>query len=74
MQGDYAVRGSQNMNILTTRHLRQSPSNTIAVDPVYQELVTIHDRDYQKYSIDHSVHLVPVDEASEVCIGWGRWH
>ncbi|KAL2046992.1 hypothetical protein N7G274_001010 [Stereocaulon virgatum] len=38
------------------------PRNTVAVDPKYRELITIHDRDFQKYSIENTVHLVPVDE------------
>lgn len=32
------------------------------MDPQYLEVVTIHDREFQKYSIDNSIHLVPVDE------------
>lgn len=35
--------------------------DTTEVDHIYLEIVTIHDRDFQKYSIDNSVHLVPVD-------------
>ncbi|KAK3176798.1 hypothetical protein OEA41_008123 [Lepraria neglecta] len=41
------------------------PRNTVAIDPKYQELITIHDRDFQKYSIENTVHLVPVDEATQ---------
>ena len=31
---------------------------------MYLEIVTIHDRDFQKFSIDHSIHLVPVDKVN----------
>ena len=47
------------------RQTREPHDDTTAVDPVYWETVTIHDRDFQKFSIDNSVHFVPVDEASE---------
>lgn len=36
------------------------------MDPQYLEVVTIHDREFQKYSIDNSIHLVPVDEVNEL--------
>lgn len=39
--------------------------DTTEVDPQYLEIVTIHGRDFQKYSIDKSIHLVPVDEVYE---------
>ena len=50
---------------LTTRLTRDPQRETTEVTPQYLETVTIHDRDFQKYSIDHSVYLVPVDEVSE---------
>ena len=28
----------------------------------YLETVTIHEREYQRHSIEHNIHLVPVDE------------
>lgn len=36
--------------------------DTTEVDPQYLEIITIHDRNFQKYSIDNSINLVPVDE------------
>ncbi|KAL9633119.1 MAG: hypothetical protein Q9164_004887 [Protoblastenia rupestris] len=36
--------------------------DTTEVDDEYLETIDIHGRDFQKYSIDHNVHLVPVDE------------
>lgn len=51
--------------ILTARLIRDPQRDTTEVDPLYLEIVTIHDRDFQKYSIDNSVHLVPVDEVTE---------
>ena len=38
--------------------------DTTEVDPQYLEIVTIHGRDFQKYSINKSIHLVPVDEVN----------
>ena len=34
------------------------------VDPRYLNVVTIHGREFQKFSVDHSIHYSPVDEAS----------
>lgn len=53
---------AQHSNSLTVRLTRDSQRDTTDVDPQYLETVTIHDRGYQKYSIDNSIHLVPVDE------------
>ena len=50
---------------LTIRLTSDPQRDTTEVDPKYLETVTIYDRDFQKYSIDHSVYLVPVDEVSE---------
>ena len=44
------------------RHIREARDVTTAVDAQYKETVTIYDRDFQKYSVDHSVHLVPIDD------------
>ena len=41
---------------------RDPRANTAAVDSQYLELVTIHGRDFQQYSVDKSIHLVPVDD------------
>lgn len=68
---EHTIRGTQSTHILTARRSRSPPRNTVAVDPKYQELVTIHDRDFQKYSIENIVHLVPVDEASEISMAKG---
>ena len=53
-----------------TKSPRTPHQNTTAVDPRYLELVTIHDRDFQKFSVEHSVHLVPVDEAGHLGRSW----
>lgn len=37
-------------------------AGTTTLDTQYLRLTTIHGRDFQRYSIDHSIHLVPVDE------------
>ena len=50
---------------LTARLTRDPQRDTIEVDPKYLETVTMYDRDFQKYSIDHSIYLVPVDEVKE---------
>ena len=50
---------------LTTKLTRDPQRDTTEVHPKYLETVTIYDRDFQKFSIDHSINLVPVDEVSE---------
>jgi hypothetical protein len=39
-------------------------AGTVEVDSQYKDTLTIHGREFQKYSIDHSIHFMPVDEAS----------
>ena len=51
--------------MLTARTIRDPQRDTTEVDPQYLEVVPIHDRDFQKHSIDNSVHFVPVDEVNE---------
>ncbi|KAL8911516.1 MAG: hypothetical protein Q9171_003324 [Xanthocarpia ochracea] len=41
---------------------RDPQAGTTTVDNQYVQLTTIHGRDYQKFSIDHAIHFVPVDE------------
>ena len=41
---------------------RDSGADTGPVPAEYLRTINIHGRDFQKYSVDHSVHLVPVDE------------
>lgn len=53
------------LGTLTARMIRDPQRDTTEVDHIYLEIVTIHDRDFQKYSIDNSVHLVPVDGVNE---------
>ena len=49
--------------VLLNRPLNRDPgAETHAVPAEYQETVTIHDREFQKYSIDNSIHLVPIDD------------
>ena len=44
-------------------HLDRDPQDgTAAVESQYLQMTTIHGRDFQTYSINHSVHFVPVDE------------
>lgn len=56
---------AQTSDTLTARFTRDPQRDTTEVDPQYLDIVTIHDRDFQKHSIDKSIHLVPVDEVSE---------
>ncbi|KAL9137444.1 MAG: hypothetical protein Q9175_001333 [Cornicularia normoerica] len=56
---------AQESETLTARLTRDPQSDTTEVDSQYLEIVTIHDRDFQKFSIDNSIHLVPVDEVNE---------
>ncbi|KAL8855963.1 MAG: hypothetical protein Q9178_007413 [Gyalolechia marmorata] len=37
-------------------------AGTTALGNQYVQLTTIHGRDYQKFSIDHAIHFVPVDD------------
>ena len=46
------------------RFARDPQRDTTEMDSQYLEIVTIHDRNFQKYSIDNSIHLVPVDEVN----------
>ena len=41
---------------------RDPQADTTAVHGQYLQLVTIHGRDFQQYSIDKSIHFVPVDD------------
>lgn len=43
---------------------RSPDSQTEELDDIYRDTVTIHRREYQKYSIDHQISLQPVDEVS----------
>ena len=56
---------AQTSDTLTARLTRDPQRDTTEVDLQYLETVTIHDRDFQKYSVDNSIHFVPVDEVSE---------
>ena len=56
---------AQKSHTLTGRLTRDPQRDTIEVDPQYLETVTIHHRDFQKYSIDNSINLVPVDEVNK---------
>ncbi|KAL8677740.1 MAG: hypothetical protein Q9186_005850 [Xanthomendoza sp. 1 TL-2023] len=42
--------------------LRDPHAGTTTLDNQYRQLTTVHGRDYQKFSLDHSIHFVPVDE------------
>jgi hypothetical protein len=50
---------------LTPDFSRDPYEDTAAVDGQYLQIITIHGRDFQKYSIDNSIHLVPVDEVGK---------
>lgn len=39
---------------------------TDAVAPEYYETVDIHDREFQKYSVEHRVYCIPVDEVRQI--------
>ncbi len=55
----------QRLDTLTARLTRDPERDTTEVDSQYLEIVTIHDRDFQKHSIDNSIHLVPVDDVNQ---------
>lgn len=44
------------------RHIRDPNADTAALEGKYVELTTIHGRDFQTFSIENTIHLVPVDE------------
>lgn len=51
---------------------RETPE-TAPLDPSFRETITMYDRQFQKYSLDHRIYCVPTDEvglvivASSVC-------
>ena len=47
-----------------TGNISNAEGDTTALDSEYLETVTIHDREYQKHSVDNNIHLVPVDEVA----------
>ena len=47
---------------MSPRSSRDPQAGTTTVDNQYVQLTTVHGRDYQKFSIDHGIHFVPVDE------------
>lgn len=50
------------LSVLLTRRPTRDHPDTTAVDPKYQETITIHDREFQKFSVDNTIHLVPIDD------------
>ena len=57
---------AQIWDTLTARLTRDPQRDTTDVDPQYLEIVNIHNREFQKYSIENSIHLLPVDEVGEL--------
>ena len=47
-----------------TRWFRSPDDETLEVPDLYRRRITLHDRAFQQYSVDNSIHLVPVDEVS----------
>ncbi|KAL8830547.1 MAG: hypothetical protein Q9191_001370 [Dirinaria sp. TL-2023a] len=54
-------RSKENTHIPNKRY-SDPQAGTTAVPAQYLETITVHGREYQKYSIDNSIHFVPVDE------------
>ena len=51
---------------------RSAQGETTALDSKYLETITIHDRDYQRYAVEHNINLMPVDDVNEP---WSfPWH
>ena len=44
---------------------RDPQAGTAAVERQYLQLTTVHGREFQTYSINNSIHMVPVDEVGE---------
>lgn len=44
---------------------RDVQNDTVEVERQYLRLTTVHGRDFQKYSIDNSIHMVPIDEVGK---------
>lgn len=53
------------MEGLTKSPITRAQDNTAPVEHQYFDTVTIHNREFQSYSVDHLIHLVPIDEASD---------
>lgn len=51
----------ENRSILKRRN-RDPNEETLAVPSLYRRTVTIHGREFQQYSVENSIHLVPIDE------------
>ena len=45
---------------------RDPQAGTIELDSKYERTLTIYGREFQKYSVEHSIYLVPVDEVALV--------
>lgn len=44
---------------------RDPQEDTVVVDDQYLQVTTVHGRDFQTYSVENSVYLVPVDEVGK---------
>lgn len=44
---------------------RDPRANTSDVERQYLHLTTVHGREFQTYSINNSIHMVPVDEVGQ---------
>ena len=50
-----------------TLNLNSDPvEDTTEVNDEYLETVNTHGREFQKYSIDNNVHLVPIDDVAKL--------
>jgi hypothetical protein len=53
---------------IVAKNRRNDPSaNTAPLSVAYREIVTYHDREFQLYSINNSIHFAPVDEVRAAC-------
>lgn len=50
---------------LTMNSSRDPQAGTAAVEGQYRQLTTVHGREFQTYSINNSIHMVPVDEVGK---------
>ena len=49
-------------------HSREESGGTTDIDPQYLHTVSIHGREYQRFSIEHSIYFSPVDDVRMTCL------
>lgn len=48
---------------------RRAQEGTTELEDEYREIVVVHDREFQKYSVDRNINLMPIDDVSGTRLG-----